>query len=341
VSATTITRRYTQEDRSESIYQYVEFDVPQRAEGVTVSFSYDRRAAIIDLGLFNPQRYVGWSGGERSTATVARDWATPGYLPGLAAGPWQVIFGLHRVFAPVEVTVGVEWHRSSPVEPSSRPRPPRPEKRPRPDRPPPADDGRDWLACDFHSHTVHSDGGLTIDELAAHAVERGLDVLAITDHNTTSHHRFLADSSERYGIALIPGQEVTTDMGHANVFGDVGWIDFRQPATTWHAEARRRGAPMSVNHHWAGDCSWRHRLDEPADFVEAWHSTWDGIDDTPSQASRQFGRVAIGGSDFHRPGGGVTLGTPTTWVAADDRTGAAVLAAVAAGRVTVSYPHRP
>src|SRR5262249_53459520 len=53
-------------------------------------------------------------------------------------------------------------------------------------RPPPRDlpaqPGRRWLAGDLHTHTVHSDGGLTVPELALLAAGSGLDFLAITDH---------------------------------------------------------------------------------------------------------------------------------------------------------------
>ena len=87
-----------------------------------------------------------------------------------------------------------------------------------------------WLAGDFHCHTVHSDGQHTIDEVAVMAAEAGLDFLAVTDHNTVSHHAHLPAASERTGVQLIPGQEVTTWRGHANAFGDIGWIDFRRPA---------------------------------------------------------------------------------------------------------------
>jgi len=328
-------RHYSPADRAESIYQYVPFEVPASAAGVTVSFAYDRSLAIIDLGLAGPDRFVGWSGGERAAVTVARDWATPGYLPGVAPGTWQVIFGLHRIFvASVSVSIDVEVHRTAPIEPPAPARPPRRERPPR--RSLPASPGREWLACDFHSHTVHSDGGLTVDELAALAVERGLDVVAVTDHNTTSHHRFLPDAGAHAGVVLVPGQEVTTDRGHANVFGDVSWIDFRRPAREWQAEARQRGGLFSVNHPWAGDCAWRQSLDSPADFVELWHSTWDRLSSEPLEGWRTFGQLPIGGSDFHRPTPSVTLAEPTTWVESEDRSVDAVLAAMAEGRVAIS-----
>ena len=51
-----------------------------------------------------------------------------------------------------------------------------------------------WLAGDFHSHTVHSDGVLSVGGLAALAASRGLDFLAVTDHNTTSHHAHLPEA---------------------------------------------------------------------------------------------------------------------------------------------------
>ena len=93
--------------------------------------------------------------------------------------------------------------------------------------PAPAVPGRRWLAGDLHTHTVHSDGAMTVSELARFAAGRGLDFLAVTDHNTISHHADLAPAAAAHGIALIPGQEVTTESGHANALGNLSWINFR------------------------------------------------------------------------------------------------------------------
>ena len=128
----------------------------------------------------------------------------------------------------------VERHRAA--EPEDPPAVPRPDRRP--SRRLPAVDGMRWLAGDFHSHTVHSDGVLSVGGLAALAASRGLDFLAVTDHNTTSHHAHLPEAARTHGIVLVPGQEVTRDVGHANVFGDVGLVDFRTPPETWAAAPR-------------------------------------------------------------------------------------------------------
>ena len=104
---------------------------------------------------------------------------------------------------------------------------------------------------------MHSDGSLEVVELATLAASQGLDLLAVTDHNTVSHHTHLAAAGNHAGILLVPGQEVTTDVGHANCFGEIGWIDFRDPPDVWQTEATERGGVMSVNHPWAWDCAWR------------------------------------------------------------------------------------
>jgi len=330
------------EDRAEEQFRALAFEVPAGVDALRVELDHDRSGAgVIDLGCQRPDGWVGWSGGARSHYVISEEWSTPGYLPTrVAAGEWHVVLGLHRVPAPgvpyrVTVTpVGpAEVLAERRSQPTSPPVPERPSARELP-----ALDGMHWRAGDFHAHTLHSDGGLSIEELAALAVSRGLDVLAVTDHNTTSHHPHLAEVGERYGIQLVPGQEVTTDQGHANAFGDIGFVDFRRPGREWQREVGERGGLLSVNHPLAGDCSWRMSLDEPTGVAEVWHSswllpvlrTWGG----PLAWWLSWGEqtVPIGGSDFHRAGTDALPGSPTTWVLCE---GDDVLGAVRAGRTSV------
>jgi hypothetical protein len=113
---------------------------------------------------------------------------------------------------------------------------------------------------------------------------------------------------------------VTTDRGHANVFGPVGWVDFRQPPDVWLAAADAAGGLLSVNHPLAGDCAWRHLLTRRPRLVEVWHSGWRdrtwGAPLSWAQAWRPD-VIPLGGSDFHRPGVDAPPGTPTTWVLTD------------------------
>jgi predicted metal-dependent phosphoesterase TrpH len=197
-----------------------------------------------------------------------------------------------------------------------------------------------WFAGDTHAHTTHSDGTLALDQLVARAVESGLDFLAVTDHNTVSHHPHLAAAAARHHIALLPGQEVTTPRGHANAYGDIGFIDFRRPADLWVGEVAARGGLLSINHPLDRDMCWQHPLVELPPVLELWHVTWF-LDLTSTAPWALWARwrpdaVLIGGSDFHRPEHGFPPGTPTTWVAAEERSPEALLAAISAGRTAIT-----
>jgi hypothetical protein len=290
-----------------------------------------------------PGGFRGWSGGARGSFFISALDATPGYLAGeLEAGVWQVVIGIYRVpLEGVEFEVTAQVARNAGELGGAEPRrdpPPVPRERPG-RRELPAGARRRWLAGDLHSHTVHSDGAMTVPELACLAVEQGLDYLAVTDHNTISHHAELAEAAARYGITLVPGQEVTTDAGHANVFGEVGWVDFRTSPDEWLEHARRQGGVMSVNHPIAGHVSWMHQMRERPPLVEVWHWSWlDPHWTTPLAWWRAWdaGAIPVGGSDWHRAGADAMVGTPTTWVECEGVGPEAVVEGLRAGRVTIS-----
>ncbi|MFT5520216.1 MAG: putative metal-dependent phosphoesterase TrpH [Enterobacterales bacterium] len=66
------------------------------------------------------------------------------------------------------------------------------------------------LKIDLHCHTQHSDGGLSCQELIERAVEKGVDVLAISDHDTTAAHLQAADIAKDLPIKIMPAVEVST-----------------------------------------------------------------------------------------------------------------------------------
>jgi hypothetical protein len=356
--------RLSIDDQIENRYLEVPFELTAGGtDALEVTLAYDRDTAVIDLGCSDPERWRGWSGGARSRfaiiqastgqGTTAPGSATPGYEPGeLVAGQWAVVLGLHGMPAdPLDVTVtiatgvdagGVEDEPPAPPPPSGSgagtglPRASGNTTRLGRDLPAPA--GLTWYAGDLHAHTTHSDGTLSIAQLTAAAAGRGLDFLAVTDHNTVSHHRHLPALGAAYDVCLLPGQEVTTHAGHANAFGDIGWVDFRRPAAQWLSDVEERGGLLSVNHPIQDDCGWLYPV--RTGFLELWHISWfldltatgpwaylHGTHDHP---------VLLGGSDFHTPDQGYPPGTPTTWVAAEDRTPEAILDAIRHGRTAIS-----
>jgi hypothetical protein len=334
------TGAWTLDDRFASPWHYLPVEVAPGTAALRVDLEYERAGAVLDLGCLGPSGFRGWSGGAKESFVIAAEAATPGYLPGeIEPGLWQVVIGLHLVPAD-----GIRYRVTA--EPSTGPAvdhavvlaPPVPAARPA-RRDLPAAPGRRWLAGDLHAHTVHSDGAMTVPELACLAISRGLDFIAVTDHNTVSHHAELPAAARRYGVTLLPGQELTTDRGHAGVLGDTGWIDFRRDADDWLEAAERGGGLMSVNHPIAGPVSWMHRMRRHPPLVEVWHWSWLDLSWTTPLAWWQAwnpAAIPVGGSDWHRQGSDAPPGTPTTWVESADPSTGAILDGLRAGRVAIS-----
>ncbi|HET6966833.1 MAG TPA: PHP domain-containing protein [Ornithinibacter sp.] len=67
----------------------------------------------------------------------------------------------------------------------------------------------DRLAIDLHTHSTASDGTETPAVVIAQAVAAGLDVVALTDHDTTLGWAEAGATARGLGIVLVPGIEVS------------------------------------------------------------------------------------------------------------------------------------
>ena len=65
---------------------------------------------------------------------------------------------------------------------------------------------------DLHSHTVHSDGQRSPDELLGEAAAAGVKVLSLTDHDTVSGIADATAAATRRGIRLVPGIELSCEL---------------------------------------------------------------------------------------------------------------------------------
>lgn len=124
-------------------------------------------------------------------------------------------------------------------------------------------DGYISLKCDFHSHTVFSDGRVWPDIRIEEAFNEGLDVLAITDHIEYLKHKDDITSSRNrsYEIAIGPSKiadillvkaaEITRKMppGHLNALFIQDADSLVQDAyIDAIKEAKRQGAFIIWNH---------------------------------------------------------------------------------------------
>jgi predicted metal-dependent phosphoesterase TrpH len=65
------------------------------------------------------------------------------------------------------------------------------------------------VRIDLHTHSTASDGTRAPSDVMADAARAGLDVVALTDHDTTTGWDEAADAARRVGVVLVPGAEVS------------------------------------------------------------------------------------------------------------------------------------
>ncbi|WP_280695407.1 PHP domain-containing protein [Kitasatospora sp. GP82] len=68
------------------------------------------------------------------------------------------------------------------------------------------------MRIDLHAHSNASDGTDSPAELIAAAVTAGLDVVALTDHDTVAGHAEAADAVRGTGLTLVPGAELSCQV---------------------------------------------------------------------------------------------------------------------------------
>lgn len=338
-------------------YFEIPFAVPARTHRISVDFRYtgkDQRATL-DLGIADPHRFRGESGGNKGHFTISETDATPSYLPGeIPAGQWRLIIAVPNMRAQVVSHYEADIHFNSRAEDTAFT-----------DRPLAL--GTQWYRGDLHMHTAHSDGScqsqsgrkvpcplfLTVQAAAA----RSLDFIAITDHNTDSHYEQLRELQPFFDhLLLIPGREMTTFHGHFNVFGVTQFMDWRisqggLDLNTVLRDARAKGGIASVNHAEAPEgedcmgCRWIPADDtdmglfsavEVINYGEIMFSSakyWD------SQLRAGHRLAAVGGSDNHNattpPGETGAIGWPATAVEADELSVPAILDGIRHGRTFI------
>jgi len=338
-------------------YQEHVFEVPSGIGRLDFEFTHSHRAegTQLEVGLFDPSGFRGTSRFSKSRFHIAEGHATPSYVPGrIPAGPWRVSIGIPAIGAAGatwQVTVRMTRVGDASAGLSAALGP-----------------GPAWFAGDFHAHTLHSDAfechepgqpqamrGCQPWEVVEAARAARLDFLAITDHNTTSHHADLATLQEGLAsVLLLRGQELTTFHGHANVYGTSAAIDFRlgfrgRTIADVLRDVRAAGGLLSINHpgRETGDrctgCGWDApetpwgqvevmevvngpTVEGPTAGLEFWHR----------QLNAGHRITAIGGSDDHaaRSLRG-RIGRPTTVVWARELSEAALLEGLRTGRAYI------
>lgn len=364
-----LTGQWTHRDR----HQHHRFDiqVPDR----TVELRIRLRWGPLDMGseheqnqlamsLFGPDGFRGAAAvmvrGDQQI-TISESAASLGSVAGpIPFGSWSINVDSGEILNDGVETGHLTYHleatATTAASPGERGHAARPAPTPSPiaTDPGPSDASR-WYRGDLHSHTVHSDGTINVEDRVRGAVERAMDFLAITDHNTVSHHRELDGWPD--SITPIRGSEVTTFHGHINCWGLGQAIDWRDDARGRGAagivdQVHRQNALASINHPnafgdpWCTGCHWDFALVDFAtiDAIEVWNGRW-AIPETDNLGALAFWTdlldsglrlTAVSGTDSHSVEEDQYPGLPMNYVHAAGGDEASILDGIRRGQVFLS-----
>lgn len=229
-----------------------------------------------------------------------------------------------------------------------------------------------WIPGDLHVHTTYSHDsfgppaeltppspedaytfGWSVGEQFTLAKSRGLEYVAITDHNDIRSQSDAGFGSG--GLVPIPAYENSL-KGHAQMLGarhiydngDKGTPAIRRLAGALHG-APDRGI-FQANH--PIDPPFAYGYEVPVDTVEAWNLPWYFQPPFPSASDNDSAlrywqgwldrgrKVGVtGGSDNHYRGTAAVqgVGQPTTWVFAQERSARGILEGLRAGHTFVVH----
>lgn len=349
---------------------YLRFEVPDGVQRLEARF-LDGTPENIGIGVFDAQGtdflgrgFRGIAGKERREFFIAGDEATPGFIAGpIESGQWQIVVPNYYASGTVEVEVTLRYGTSART----------PALQPVPEQVVLAGG---WYRGDLHVHTEHSSDAfssgksLTPGAMAERAKSRGLDFIALTDHNVSSQNQHLP-AAQPDNFLLLAGNEVTSWIagpGHLLVAGlDAGeFIDWRfrpvhgfwaksqrdwgqdeRPIQTLLGYTRARGLYTSAAHPFVAPgfgSNWGFFTDSDLDTaalpdaLEVWNDDFFVTGGTTTlarwDAELAKGRrlCGSGGSDLHGIDSGNEVGTPTTVLYATELSRAGIVEALRACR---------
>jgi len=343
---------------SQDMKKHIPFQVqvPPGTETLSIRMSYAPHSVeqinnLLTLTVLDPAGFRGAA--HRNTEVmeivIQDNAASPGFFPGpLQPGEWIVLVDTHMIMPGEPLHLELAVTGADQLNPAIPPVPAAEAPAIRPAR------GPGWYRGDFHTHTIHSDGGWDVADLVAFALDNHLDFITLSDHNTVTGLRPFERACPE-SLLPICGIELTTFWGHALVLGRREWVDWRiQPGRREMAqivtEVEAQGGlfviahPEAIGDPYCTGCSWLYPDVRPgaARVVEVWNSPWcsasrneAGLELAFEWMSRGLRMVLTAGTDRHdlnypAPGHGFNT------VYAEELSEAAILQAVRLGRLVLS-----
>ncbi|MGV8108067.1 CehA/McbA family metallohydrolase [Methanospirillum sp.] len=160
------------------------------------------------------------------------------------------------------------------------------------------------LTADLHIHTSCSkDGESSVAQVLATAAAVGIDVIAITDHDTMNGYQIAREITSE--VLLIPGVEVSTKDGHLIALGVTTAPEPGMPVLDTITKVHQAGGVTILPHPFH---RYRHgaalkcfEAFGAADAIEVYNSRYviPHANQRAMRLARKMGKPAVAGSDAH------------------------------------------
>lgn len=216
-----------------------------------------------------------------------------------------------------------------------------------------------YISAELHNHTLHSDGSLTLAELFEISKAEGLDIIALTDHNTDSGLEELTKELSAKTVPFIAGVEWTTFFGHFLAL-NCGADDDCLKATpddidVYFKQIKQKGGLIGLAHPFdlgSPMCTggaWEFNIKDMSlvDYIEVWHDAFPTVAVETERSKklwlslldRGFKIAPIYGRDRHSASGENKPYARTLLGIEGDVTAEAALKAIRKGRVVLTMAH--
>jgi predicted metal-dependent phosphoesterase TrpH len=160
------------------------------------------------------------------------------------------------------------------------------------------------MLIDLHTHSrpYSGDSVFSAEEVVQRLADAGLDGVCLTEHDSIRPAEEVRELTQRFGILVLRGMELTTEVGHVLAFGLDAYSPALRSPVVLRREADAQGAVIFLAHPfrgWSRPVDWE-RLPGLFHGVEALNGQEHATrNERAQQLARDFEVPGIGGSDTH------------------------------------------
>ncbi len=159
------------------------------------------------------------------------------------------------------------------------------------------------LRFDLHVHSKYSlDSKTELEDIILEAKKRGLDGIALTDHDSVAGNKEALRLGKKHSFLVIPGLEVSSDSGHILILGTTKIVPPKLSVKKTIKRAHELGALAIASHPFRFSnhlCVGYKAVTEDFDCIEV-HNAATSLGNRKAKAlAKKYNLVGVAGSDTH------------------------------------------